>query len=213
MEDSMRVKTTVSLIFLASVSLFAGRTAAQTESQVPPAQPSEDQQAATGRGSRGAWPVPPGALPPDLAAMMGPVWRSQGVGASSERPGGPLRVFSRLLDALDNPRVRTALGLTDEQAASLRKIIVNTEVSTIQTGATVAVDAINLRELLRADSPNRAAVMAKGDDISKSVSQLINRYLEAILSAKTILTPKQQEMIRAYFENRPARMGMARPRP
>ncbi|HXW57650.1 MAG TPA: hypothetical protein VEJ67_18000 [Candidatus Cybelea sp.] len=212
----MRVKITmaVSLIFLAGPWVFAGRAVAQTESQAPPqVQSSDNQQEASGRGSRGAWPMPPAALAPDLAALMGLPGRSQGVDASSERPGGPLRVFSRLLDALDNPRIRTALGLTDEQTAGLRKIIVNAEVATIQTGAAVAVDAINLRELLRADSPNRATVMAKGDDISKSVSQLMNRYLDAILSAKTILTPKQQEMIRGYFENRPGRTGMARPRP
>jgi hypothetical protein len=207
----MGVRRTVSLIFLASLLLLAGRSAAQTESQGAP--PAQDQQELPGPGIRVARPLPPGTLPPELGAMVGPVLRSEGVDRGAERPGGPLRVFSRLLDALDNPRIRTALGLTDQQADSLRKLIVNAEVSTIETGASVAVDAINLRELLRADTPNRAAVMAKGDDISKSVSQLINHYLDAILSAKTILTPKQQEMIRAYLENRPARMGVTRPGP
>jgi Spy/CpxP family protein refolding chaperone len=114
---------------------------------------------------------------------------------------------------LDNPMVRMALGLTDEQADSLRKLVVNTEVFTIQTGASAAVDAIQLKELLRADHPDRAAVMAKGDAISQSASALVHHYLEAILSAKTILTPEQQKMIREYMENGGAGFRGSRPHP
>jgi hypothetical protein len=105
------------------------------------------------------------------------------------------------LVALDDPRVRTALGLTEQQADNLRKIIVDTETFTIKTGADIAVNAIELRELLRADKPDRATVMSKGDEISKSTSQLINHYLDAMLAAKAILTPEQQRMIRAYLES------------
>ena len=93
------------------------------------------------------------------------------------------------------------LGLTEQQADSLRKIVVDTETFTIRTGAVIAVDSIDLRELLRADKPDKAAVMSKGDEISKSTSLLINHYLEAMLDAKAILTPAQQKMIRAYFES------------
>ncbi len=114
--------------------------------------------------------------------------------------GGPLERVSRLLAALDDPRVRTVLGLSDQQADSLRKIIVDTETFTIKTGADIAVDSIDLRELLRADKPDRAEVMKKGDEISKSTSQLINHYLDAMLAAKAVLTPEQQKMIRAYIE-------------
>jgi hypothetical protein len=114
--------------------------------------------------------------------------------------GGPLERVSRLLAALDDPRVRTMLSLTDQQADSLRKIIVGTETFTIKTGADIAVDSIDLKELLRADKPDRAAVMSKGDEISKATSQLINHYLDAMLAAKAVLTPEQQKMIRAYIE-------------
>lgn len=128
--------------------------------------------------------------------MMG---RQRG-GRRGEGLGGPLQRVSKLLAALDDPRVRTVLGLTDQQADSLRKIIVGTETFTIKTGADIAVDSIDLRELLRADKPDRAAVMSKGDEISKYTSQLINHYLDAMLAAKAVLTPAQQKMIRAYIE-------------
>lgn len=114
---------------------------------------------------------------------------------------------------LDNPMVRMALGLTDQQADSLRKLVVDTEIFTIQTGASAAVDAIQLKELLRADHPDRAAVMAKGDAISQSASALVHHYLVAILSAKTILTPEQQKMIREYMENGAAGFRASRPHP
>jgi hypothetical protein len=183
---------------------MSARPAAAQETTPPPAQSSTNQQQSTN---------PKAMMPPDMARMMEPMWRSQGIEVRNERSGGPLRIFSRLLAAIDNPRVRMALNLSDQQADSLRKIIVDTETYTITTGASIAVDGIQLRELLRADNPDRAAVMAKGDEISKLTSQLINRYLDSMLSAKTILTPEQQRRIRAYFQNGAAGMRMPRPRP
>jgi hypothetical protein len=141
-----------------------------------------------------------GMMTPGMMQMMGQMMGgSQNAGGRGQRSGGPLQRVSRLLTALDDTRVRTMLGLTDQQAGSLRKIIVDTETFTIKTGAEIAVDSINLRELLRADKPDRTAVMGKGDEISKFTSQLIKHYLDAMLSAKAILTPEQQKMIRAYM--------------
>jgi len=139
----------------------------------------------------------PGMMSPEMMQMMGPMLgRSQDAG----RRGGPLQRVSRLLSALDDPRVRSALGLTDQQADRLRKIIVDTETFTIKTAADIAVNSIELRELLRADKPDRTAVMSKGDQVSKSTSLLINHYLDAMLAAKALLTPEQERMIRAYME-------------
>jgi hypothetical protein len=153
-------------------------------------------------------------MTPDMMRMMGPMLlRSQDVGGRGQESGGPLQRVSRLLAALDDPRARAVLGLTDQQADSLRKIVVDTEVFTIKTGADIAVNSIDLRELLRADKPDRAAVMSKGDEISKSTSQLINHYLDAMLAAKAILTPAQQKMIRGYIESGAPALPPPPPRP
>jgi Spy/CpxP family protein refolding chaperone len=109
--------------------------------------------------------------------------------------------------------MKTVLGLSDQQADGLRKIVVDTETFTITTGAEIAVDSITLRELLRADKPDRAAVMKKGDEITKSTSLLVSHYLDAILSAKTILTPEQQKAIREYMQNGAPALPATRPRP
>lgn len=199
----MRFKMIAVFIFVASLSVFAVATSAQAPapSEAPQASAQADQgQPEPGNRARPEVRVrrelrDGGMMMPGLTGERSERVEKRGLGF-----GGPLERVSRLLAALDDPRVRTVLGLSDQQAESLRKIIVGTETFTIKTGAEIAVDSIDLRELLRADKPDRAAVMSKGDEISKSTSQLINHYLDAMLAAKAVLTPEQQRMIRAYLE-------------
>ncbi|HLV95858.1 MAG TPA: periplasmic heavy metal sensor [Candidatus Acidoferrales bacterium] len=209
----MRLKM-ISSLFAAIFLALAGSAAAQTPAGNDPPQPppghSQEQPQAPGFGAHTRGLMRPGERG---RVAVGQAWRPQGLEGHGQGLGGPLRIFSKMEAELDNPMVRMALGLTDEQADSLRKLIVNTEIFTIQTGASAAVDAIQLKELLRADHPDRAAVMAKGDAISQSASALVHHYLEAILSAKTILTPEQQKMIREYMENGAAGFRASRPHP
>jgi Spy/CpxP family protein refolding chaperone len=192
----MRSTTIATLILVTSLSVLASTGAAQESAQNPPPQPPPAQSAPDHRG-----PVTIGAgmMTPEMMQAMGPMIRTQSAARRGQESGGPIQSFSRLMATIDDPRVRTMLGLSDQQGDSLRKIVVDTETFTIKTGAVIAVDSIELRELLRADKPDRTAVMSKGDEISKSTSQLINHYLDAILSAKAILTPEQQKMIREYI--------------
>jgi Spy/CpxP family protein refolding chaperone len=191
----MRFKTMITLAFAASLSLLAGGGAAQA--QDPPSPPS----AQTEQGQPGQRPMGGMMTPEMMQRMASMMSRSQGVTVRGRDEGGPLQRFSRLMKALDDPRAQKMLGLSDEQADSLRKIVTDTEIFTIQRGANIAVDSIQLKELLRADTPDKAAVKSKGDEISKDMSELIGHYLDAILQAKTILTPEQQQMIREYLAN------------
>jgi Spy/CpxP family protein refolding chaperone len=199
-EDSMRLK--IFSLFAASLLIFAGSVAAQTPAENDPPQTqaaaSQEQARTPNFGARRGQIMRPGEKG---RVIMGPGRPMRKVEEHGPGWAGPLSMFSKMEAQLDNPMVRAALGLTDQQADSLRKILVNTEVFTIQTGAGAMVDGIQLKELLREDNPDRAAVMAKGDAISKSVSDLVDHYLDAILSAKKILTPQQQKIIREYMEN------------
>lgn len=203
----MRLKMIVSLFFVAGLAMFAG-SAAQAQAQNPPDQPApmQDQQQPAGPVVRAGQPMGPvtigaGMMTPDMMRMMGPMMSAQRSGGRGGEAGNPLQMISRLMTALNDPHTRAMLGISDQQADSLQKIVTDTEIFTIQSGASIAVDSIELRELLRPDKPDKAAVMSKGDEISKATSQLISHYLEAIVAAKTILTPEQQKMIRAYLEN------------
>lgn len=197
----MRFKMMVTLIFVASLSLLADGGAAQAQN--PPAPPStQTDQGQPSQRQTGGAVMGGGMMTPEMMQTIGPMLaRSQSVTVRGRADGGPLQRFSRLMSALDDPRAQKMLGLSEEQADSLRKIVTDTEIFTIQRGANIAVDSIQLRELLRADKPDKAAVMSKGDEISKDTSELISRYLGAILEAKTILTPQQQQMIREYLAN------------
>ena len=204
--DIMRLKIIAIFIFVTSLLVCAGTAAAQDLTPGPAARASTGQteqgQQQSGNGARPGERRMPGGMMGGGMMMPGMMSeRSERMERRGPGLGGPLERVSRLLAALDDQRVRTMLNLTDQQADSLRKIIVGTETFTIKTGADIAVDSIDLRELLRADKPDRAAVMSKGDEISKATTQLINHYLEAMLAAKAVLTPEQQKMIRAYIES------------
>jgi len=209
----MRFKTMITLGFVASLSLLAGGGAAQAQN--PPAPPStQPDQGQPSQRPMGGAAMGGGMMTPEMMQRIGPMLaRSQSVTVRGREDGGPLERFSRLMSALDDPSAQKMLGLSEEQADSLRKIVTDTEIFTIQKGANIAVDSIQLKELLRADKPDKAAVMSKGDEISKDTSELISHYLGAILDAKTILTPQQQQMIREYLENGAPALPSPLPRP
>ncbi len=115
--------------------------------------------------------------------------------------GNGRRMGARLLAMLDSDHVKTALGLTDDQTSRLRQIVVDTQKSNITTGSEMAVRGIELRELLRADNPDRDSVMKKIDQISALRTEMLKQDVDALLKAKTVLTPEQQKKIRTFIEN------------
>jgi Spy/CpxP family protein refolding chaperone len=124
-------------------------------------------------------------------------WRGERGG---NRMGGP-----RLMAMLENERVKSALGLTDEQSAKLRQIMVEGRKAAIKTRADMQVQNIELRELLRADQPNRDAVLSKVQEISDLRGQMMKQRVESLLAAKSVLTPEQQQKIRTFMSERRGR--------
>jgi Spy/CpxP family protein refolding chaperone len=113
----------------------------------------------------------------------------------------------RLMAMLENDRVKSALGLTDEQSSKLRQIVVEGRKSAIQTRADMQVRNIELRELLRADQPNRDAVLRKVQEVSELRGQMMRQRVESLLAAKSVLTAEQQQKIRAFMSERRGRRG------
>jgi Spy/CpxP family protein refolding chaperone len=108
---------------------------------------------------------------------------------------------ARALALLDNDHFRAAMNLTDQQASRLRGIVVATEKSSIKTKAAMEVDGIDLREMLRADHPDRDAVLGKVQEITTLRGELMKEHIEALLEAKSVLTPEQQKKLREFFES------------
>ena len=115
-----------------------------------------------------------------------------------------------LLRMADNPRVRMSLGLTDDQVARLHKIGVDTEKASIQTHADLELRHIELRELLRADNPDRDAIMQKLDAVNVLRGKMDKQRVETLLSARSVLTPEQIKKVKAFMEGGGPRWGMER---
>lgn len=113
----------------------------------------------------------------------------------------------RLMAMLENDRVKSELGLTDEQSGKLRQIMVDSRKSAVKTRADMTVRGIELRELLRADQANRDAVLRKVQEISDLRGQMMRQRVESLLAAKSVLTAEQQQKIRAFMSERRGRRG------
>jgi hypothetical protein len=128
--------------------------------------------------------------------------RSQGM--SGNKVGGSLDRLraERLLALLDSDRVRTYLGLEDPQVERLRQIVLATEKANAKARAEIEVRGIELREALRADKPDRDEILKRVQEISDLRGGMMKHNVEAILAAKTVLSPEQQRKILFLIESR-----------
>lgn len=108
----------------------------------------------------------------------------------------------RILALLDNTQFRAEAKLTDDQVSHLRQIVTNTEKSNIETRSKIAVAGIDLRQMLMADKPDQNAVMQKVQEISGLRGQMMKNNVQALLEAKTVLSPEQQQKIREFIQHR-----------
>lgn len=128
-------------------------------------------------------------------------------------PGGRHdRMGPRLMAMLDNDRVKAAVGLTDQQTNQLRRIFLDTAKESVKTRADLAVRGMDLQELMRADQPNKDAVMKKVQEISELRGEMMKQHVEALLAAKSVLTPEQQKKVQQFIESRRAEMWRQGPR-
>ncbi len=134
-------------------------------------------------------------------AQEGPPWRG-GFDEGGMNRRGAFPASGRLLALLESDRVKTGLGLTDQQVDRLRQIVVDGEKASIKTRSEMAVRGIELREMLRADNPDRAVVLKKVDELSALRATMAKQHVESLLAAKSVLTPEQQKKIRTFVESR-----------
>ncbi len=80
--------------------------------------------------------------------------------------------------------------------------MVEVQKSALKTRADLGVRRIELRELMRADQPDREAVMKKVEEISDLRGQMMMQRIDSLLAAKSVLTPEQQKKIRTFMERR-----------
>ncbi len=108
---------------------------------------------------------------------------------------------------LESDHFKAELNLTDQQAARLHQIVLEGEKASVKARADLRVRGLELRELLRADQPEREAVMKKVQEISEVRGQMMRQHVESLLAAKSVLTPEQQQKFRSLRAGRARRGG------
>jgi len=89
------------------------------------------------------------------------------------------------------------LALTDEQRERIRTIREKQERAAIQQRAKLETARLDLRQLLRGEKPDRAALDAKIDEIARLRAQDAKARIGTLLEIRGVLTPEQQQKLRS----------------
>jgi Spy/CpxP family protein refolding chaperone len=106
--------------------------------------------------------------------------------------------------------MRQQVGITDEQAATIRKQEADFRKTEIRGRADLEVKRIDLKELLAADKPDRAAINAKLQEISTAQLSLQKSAIDYRLTMRDAITPAQREKLRQLMRDRWQRDGRDR---
>jgi Spy/CpxP family protein refolding chaperone len=90
-----------------------------------------------------------------------------------------------------------ALDLTDSQREKLRDIHEAAARKSVQRRADIQLAHMDLRKLMRAETPSSASVNAQIDKISKLQADGMKARFDATMQARAVLTPEQLKKLRA----------------
>jgi Spy/CpxP family protein refolding chaperone len=116
--------------------------------------------------------------------------------------------FARLLN---DPAIRQQVGITDEQAATFRKQELDFRKTEIRGRADAEIRRLELKDLLAAEKPDRAAIDAKLQEISAAQLSLQKSAIDYRLTMRDAITPAQREKLRQLMRDRWQRDGRGRP--
>ncbi len=90
-------------------------------------------------------------------------------------------------------RMMQRLKLTDEQRDVIGKLRTEHQKQQIALRAKIATARVDLRQLMQADKPDKAAVIAKEDEITSLQGQMKNSMTQFWFDVNAKLTPDQQK--------------------
>jgi Spy/CpxP family protein refolding chaperone len=213
---------TLILLFFAALVCAPAR-AQQGNSNNPPPPPPQSQGNSTGN-STGSGPEEPGAPPPPAPGMRvwtvhnhGSGWaewpsRGQGqlggtlglgnldMGQFGLRSGrGLTAAFAMAQRALNDPRIRQQIGISDEQAAKLHQELADFAKTVIQDRANLQVQLVDLRNLLAQQTPDKSAVSDAMQKVGDAQVVLEKAAVDFFVTLKQELSPEQQQKIREFL--------------
>jgi len=99
------------------------------------------------------------------------------------------------------PDFQEELGLTDEQAEKLRQLRVEAMKNGIRARSEMMIRRMELEELLRADTPDKAAIDAKLRQLTEAQSLMLRQHVEHRLAMAGLLTPEQRTKARTLLRH------------
>ena len=108
----------------------------------------------------------------------------------------------RLSRLLSDPEIQQKVGVTAEQVAKIRQQGSTFRKAEIRQRADLQVKRIDLRDLLSADKPDRAAIDRQLQEISTSQLAMAKTRVDFRLNMKDALTPEQREKLKQAMRER-----------
>ena len=173
---------------------------------VAPAPPADDDGMwladlfGTGDALESAFDTPDAAEAPDAPGPL--AYDDDGGGGPGDPPGhGPHAHMGR--QGGRGMRMRQGLGmrlaaldLTDAQREKLRDIHEAAARKSVQRRADIQLAHMDLRKLMRAETPSASAVNAQIDKISRLQADGMKAHFDTFMQARAVLTPEQLKKLR-----------------
>ena len=103
---------------------------------------------------------------------------------------------------LKDPVIREKLGITAEQAGAIRKQESDFRKAEIRDRADLEVKRVDLRDLMEADKPDRAAIDSKLQEISNARLALEKSAIHYRLAMREAITPEQRQKLHELMSER-----------
>jgi Spy/CpxP family protein refolding chaperone len=139
----------------------------------------------------------PGALA--LAQEIPPAGPGQLPPRAAEGGEVPAEQILRLLEL---PAVQKALVLTDEQRKKIEDISFGVRKTVIQQEAALRVQRLELERMMRANTPDRAAIDKKIPEVVQALTTIMRARINALMDLSSALTKEQREKIREFVSQR-----------
>jgi len=118
-------------------------------------------------------------------------------------PGGPEAMGARILQRLlDNPDKLKELGITEEQAGQLQASFYELEKKMVTLQSDAELAQIELRRLMDADAPDKAAVLAAVDQAGAARTAIQKAMVEQRLAVRDILGEETARKIKHLIGER-----------
>ena len=101
-----------------------------------------------------------------------------------------------------NPEMREKLGLTAEQVGKISQQTSDYKKASIRSRADLGVKRVELADLLRVETPDRAAIDRKLDEIGAGRAAQAKAQVHYRLAMREVLTPEQRTKLRQMREDR-----------